>query len=155
MRLRGKPLGSLLRKRLLGTLLVPASFMLFSCGHSPDTPPQPLMGFFERLTALVTTTVRGEIRESPSKQQLLIALLPRLENSFTMNELTEELKGTLVLRDLAYRIEADVMFELQRPEHHHERVHFNAPEIQRQVVSALVGGMKKALDQLKGGKDGR
>lgn len=124
-----------------------------ACGHSPEIGLQPLMGFSERVTVLVTTTVRSQVRDSIPKQQLLITLLPALEKYTTMNELTEGLKGTGVFRDLAYLVEADVMFELQKPEHHRERVHFNSPEIQRQVVSAILAGMRKALDQLQEKKD--
>ncbi|MCX8117016.1 MAG: hypothetical protein N3G78_03650 [Desulfobacterota bacterium] len=147
----GKATPSLIKGLLLFSLLLHWG----ACEHSPDLSPQPLLGFYEKVTALTTTTVRGQLRDHPPRQQLLSALLPALEQGSTMNELTEILKGTGLLRDLAYLIETDVMFELQKPEHHYERVHFNSPEIQRQIVSAILGGMKRALDQVKGGRDAR
>lgn len=130
-------------------------FYLVACEHSPDIGPQPLAGFFEKVTALVTTTVRGQLRDNPLKQQLLTAQIPSFEKTITMIQLTDHLKTIDPFKNLAYLIEADVMFELQKPEHHYERSNFNNPEIQRQVVSAIIAGMKKALDQLKGGKNGK
>jgi len=137
-----------------GIILMIALFVA-ACEHSPEIGPEPLAGFFERVTALVTTTVRGQMRDNPPKQQLLTAQLSSLEKTATMNQLTEELKGIDSLKDLAYLIETDIMFELQKPENQRERIGFNSPEIQRQVVSAIIAGMKKALTQLKGGKDGK
>lgn len=140
---------------------IPRGFLLLflllggACEHSPEIGPQPLTTSSDKVTALVTTTVRGEIRGSLPKQHLLITLLPDLGKSTTMNQLSAVLKETGPLKELAYLIEADVMFELQKPEHHHERIHFNSPEVQRQVVSAIIAGMSKALDQLKGTKNGR
>lgn len=128
---------------------------LTACGHSPEIGPEPLTGFFERVTALVTTTVRGQLRDNPPKQQLLIAQLPSFEKMAAMNQLIDELKGIDPLKNLAYLIEADIMFELQKPEHHYERSNLNSPEVQRQLVSAILAGMKKAIGQLKGGKDGK
>ncbi|MBM4277033.1 MAG: hypothetical protein FJ130_04000 [Deltaproteobacteria bacterium] len=133
------------------------SILLFlaACEHSPEIGPEPLAGFFERVTALVTTTVRGQLRDNPPKQQLLTAQFPSLEKTVTMNQLMDELKGVDSFKDLAYLIEMDILFELQKPEHQRERIGFNSPEIQRQVVSAIIAGMKKALAQIKGGKDGK
>lgn len=128
---------------------------LSACEHSPGIGPQPLTGFFEKVTALVTTTVRGQLRDNILKQQILTAQLPPFEKMTTMIQLTDHLKTIDPLKDLAYLMEADIMFELQKPEHHDERSHFNSPEIQRQTVSAIIAGMKKALTQLKGGKDGK
>jgi len=128
---------------------------LAACEHTPDVGPEPLGGFNEKVTALVTTTVRGQLRDNPPKQNLLVAHLPSLEKALTMNQLMDELKGTDPLKDLAYLIETDVMFELQKPEHQRERISFNNSEIQRQLVSAILTGMKRALDQLKGGKGGK
>ncbi len=126
-----------------------------ACETSPEIGPQPLAGFFERVTALVTTTVRGQLRDNLLKQQLLTAQLPTLEKTSTLIELTEVLKGIDPLKNLAYLIETDVMFELQKPEHHYERNNFNTAQVQRQIVSAIISGMKKALTQLEGGKDGK
>jgi hypothetical protein len=128
---------------------------LAACEHTPDVGPEPLGGFNEKVAALVTTTVRGHLRENLPKQKLLESQLPSLEKTLTMNQLTEELKGIDPLKDLAYFIETDIMFELQKPEHQRERISFNNPEIQRQLVSAILAGMKRALDQLKGGKGGK
>ncbi|MBS3920100.1 MAG: hypothetical protein KG012_14605 [Deltaproteobacteria bacterium] len=146
-----KRLSSIFRIVFLLSILL----ILTACEHSPEIGPEPLAGFFERVTALVTTTVRGQLRDNPPKQQLLTAQLSSLEKTATMNQLTEELKGIDSLKDLAYLIEMDIMFELQKPENQRERIGFNSPEIQRQVVSAIIAGMKKALAQLKGGKDGK
>src|SRR4030042_935182 len=134
---------------LLSILLI-----LAACETSPDISPGPLAGFSERVTALVTTTVRGQLRDNPPKQKLLVAQLPSFEKMATMNQLMEELKRIDPLKNLAYLIEADIMFELQKPEHHYERINFNSPEVQRQLVSAILTGMKKAIGQLQGEKDG-
>ena len=133
------------------------SILLFlaACEHSPEIGPGPLAGFSEKVTALVTTTVRGQLRDNPPKQQLLIAQLPSFEKMATMNQLMDELKGIDPLKNLGYLIEMDIMFELQKPEHHYERSNFNSSDVQRQLVSAILAGMKKALAQLKGGKDGK
>ncbi|OGP74008.1 MAG: hypothetical protein A2V86_08150 [Deltaproteobacteria bacterium RBG_16_49_23] len=132
------------------------SILLFlaACEHSPEIGPGPLAGFSEKATALVTTTVRGQLRDNPPKQTLLAAQLPSFEKTATMNQLMDELKGIDPLKNLAYLIETDIMFELQKPEHHYERSHFNSSEIQREVVLAIITGMKRALAQLKGGKGG-
>ena len=133
------------------------SILLFlaACEHSPEIGPGPLAGFSEKVTALVTTTVRGQLRDNPPKQTFLAAQLPSFEKTATMNQLMDDLKGIDPLKNLAYLIEADIMFELQKPEHHYERSNFNSSEVQRQLVSAILAGMKKALAQLKGGKDGK
>lgn len=138
----------------VGIILIIAIF-LATCEHSPEIGPEPLAGFFERVTALVTTTVRGQLRDNPPKQQLLTAQFPSLEKTVTMNQLIDELKGIDPLKNLGYLIEMDIMFELQKPEHHYERSNFNSSDVQRQLVSAILTGMKRALDQLKRGKDGR
>lgn len=146
------------RKRLFPifriVFLLSILLILTACEHSPDISPGPLAGFPERVTALITTTVRGQLRDNPPKQKLLVAQLPSFEKMATMNQLMEELKGIDPLKNLAYLIEADIMFELQKPEHHYKRSNFNSPEVQRQLVSAILAGMKKAISQLKGGKDG-
>jgi hypothetical protein len=147
------------RKRLFPifriVFLLSILLILTACEHSPDISPGPLAGFSERVTALITTTVRGQLRDNPPKQKLFVAQLPSFEKMATMNQLMEELKGIDPLKNLAYLIEADIMFELQKPEHHYERSNFNSPEVQRQLVSAILTGMKRGLDQLKRGKDGR
>ncbi len=137
-------------------IVFPLSILLIlaTCEHSPEIGPGPLAGFSERVTALVTTTVRGQLRDNPPKQKLLVAQLPSFEKMATMNQLTDDLKAIDHLKNLAYLIETDIMFELQKPEHHYERSNFNSSEVQRQLVSAILAGMKKAIGQLKGGKDG-
>jgi hypothetical protein len=133
------------------------SILLFlaACEHSPEIGPEPLAGFSEKVTALVTTTVRGQLRDNPPKQKLLLAQLPSFEKTVTMNQLIDELKGIDPLKDLSYLIETDIMFELQKPENQREKIGFNSPEIQRHLVSSILAGMKRALDQLKGGKGGK
>jgi hypothetical protein len=128
---------------------------LSACEHTPEIGPEPLGGFNEKVTALVATTVRGRLRENLPKQKLLETQLPSLEKTLTMNQLMDELKGIESLKDLAYLIETDVIFELQKPEHQRERISFNNPEVQRRLVSGILTGMKRALDQLKGGKGGK
>ncbi|MBS3905555.1 MAG: hypothetical protein KGZ49_00840 [Syntrophaceae bacterium] len=135
---------------LLSILLI-----LTACETSPEIGPEPLAGFFEKVTALVTTTVRGQLRDNPPKQTLFAAQLPSFEKTATMNQLMDELKGIDPFKNLGYLIEMDIMFELQKPEHHYERSNFNSSEVQRQLVSAILAGMKKALSQLQGGKDGK
>jgi len=133
-------------------LLLSILLFLIACETTPEVGPEPLGGFNEKVTALVTTTVRGQLRENLPKQMLLEAQLPTLEKTPTMNQLMDELKGIDPLKDLAYFIEMNIMFELEKPEHQRERISFNHPEIQRQLVSAILTGMKRALGQLKGGK---
>jgi len=141
---------------IFGAVFLLSLFLsLIACETTPDVGPEPLGGFNEKVAALVTTTVRSRLRENLPKQKLLEAQLPSLEKTLTMNQLMDELKGADPLKDLAYFIEMDVMFELEKPEHHRERISFNNPEIQRELVSAILTGMKRALDQLKGGKGGK
>lgn len=125
----------------------------FACEHSPEIGPKPLVGFFERVTALVTTTVRGQLRDNLLKQKLLLSQLPSFEKAPSMNHLMEEIKRIDSLKDLAYFIETDVLFELQKPEHYNEKIHFDSPEVQRQLVLSILAGMRKALNQLEGKSD--
>lgn len=147
------------RKRLfpIFRIIFLLSILLFlaACEHSPEISPGPLAGFSEKVTALVTTTVRGQLRDNLLKQKLLVAQLPSFEKMAAMNQLMDELKGVDPFKNLAYLIEADIMFELQKPEHHYERSNFSSSEVQRQLVSAILAGMKKAIGQLQGGKDGK
>lgn len=139
-----------------GIVFLLSTFLFLSvCEHTPEIGPEPLTGFSEKVTALVTTTVRGQLRDNLPKQKLLEERLFSFEKMVTMNQLMDELKGIDLLRDLAYLIETDIMFELQKPENQREKMGFNSPEIQRQIVSAINAGMKKALRQLTGGKDGK
>ena len=147
----------LLRRRrpnLLRMTHILLIFLFLMACSQPQPTPEPLKGFFEKVTAMVTSTIRGQLRDNPPKQKLLMAKLPSFEKMETMNQLVEELKGTESLKNFGYLIETDIIFELQKPEHHYERNNFNSPEVQRAVVSAIITGMKKAMEQLKGGKDG-
>jgi len=137
--------------RMVHILLI--LLLLIACSQ-PQPTPEPLKGFFEKVTAMVTSTIRGQLRDNPPKQKLLVVQLPSLEKMATMNQLVEGLKGVDPLKNLGYLIEADIMFELQKPEHQHERNNFNSPEVQRAVVSAIITGMRRAMEQLKGDKDG-
>ncbi len=134
-------------------IILMIAFFLTGCSQ-PQPTPEPLKGFIEKVTAMVTSTIRGQLRDNPPKQKLLMAKLPSFEKMETMNQLVEELKGTESLKNFGYLIETDILFELQKPEHQYERNNFNSPEVQRAVVSAIITGMKKAMEQLKGGKDG-
>lgn len=136
-------------------LLLSLLLFLTTCEHTPEIGPEPLTGFSERVSALVTSTVRAQLRDNPSKQKLLTDQLPSFEKMTTLNQLMDELKGLDPLKDLAYLIETDILFELQKPENQKERIHFNSPEIQHAIVSATLHGMKKALRQLTGGKDAK
>lgn len=114
-----------------------------------------MVGYYEKVTTLVTSTVRSQLRDRPPKQNLLLSQLPSFEKATTLNQLMDELKGIDSLKDLAYLIETDVLFELQKPEHYNEKIHFDSPEVQRQLVASILAGMRRALDQLKGkGEDG-
>jgi|GEM_PF-845591 len=138
--------------------VAPILFLVFSivmaCAQPSPKDPEILTGFSEKVTALVTTTVRGNLRNDIGRQKLLMERIPFLEKNRTMNQLFNELKEIEKFKDLAYLVESDIWFELQKPEHQRERMSFHSPEIQREIISAIIAGMKKALSQLKGGKDG-
>lgn len=144
-----KYLSGLLARSLFLLILL----LLIACAQ-PEPGPEPLKNFYERVTALVTTSIRGQLRDNLPKQKLLSAQLPSLQKKGSMGQVMEELKEIDYLKDLAYILEADIMFELQKPENHYEKNNFNSPEIQRELASGIIAGMKRALHQLKGGKDG-
>ncbi len=127
--------------------------VLIACEHIPERGPEPLEGFFEKVTTLTTTTVRNSLREDLSKQRLLEEKLPIFEKMSNLNELTSEMKKMESLKDLGYLIETDVLFELQKPEYYKERVEFNSQDIQQPLILSVVAGMKRALEQLKERKD--
>lgn len=129
--------------------------MLYSCSHRPSKAPAILIGFYERITALVTTTTRSSLRDNPSKQKILVEKIPSLEKKTTFIELMEELKSQNSLKDLAYLIEADLMFELQRSEHIEERENFNSPIVQKKIVNAILSGIRQAMAQLMGERNGK
>lgn len=129
-------------------------FVLIACEHIPERGPEPLEGFFEKVTTLVTTTVRSFVRKDPLKQRLLEESLPLFEEKLNLNELTSEIKKVEPLKDLGELIKGDILFELQKPEYSQERSRFNSQQVQRQLIWSIITGMKRALDQLKGGRDG-
>jgi len=141
---------------ILKLVILSAFFLLFNfCSQRTDYSPKILIGFSERLTALVTTTVRSNLRENFTKQNLLREKLPFLEKKTTFSELMEELKITEHLKDIAYLIEADLMFELQKPENWNWRENYNSLEVQKEIFNATMAGIKQALSQLKGERDGK
>ncbi len=122
-----------------------------ACPPHQGTGPQPLKGFQEKVTALVTTSVRSHLRDDRAKQELLKAQLPSLEKKETMSQLIDELKRMDQLKELAEVISKDVTFELGKPENQEIKDKFDSPEIQREVVSAIILGTKRGLQQLGGG----
>ncbi len=144
---------SLKKRKVCFWVLLPSFLVLLACEHPPERGPEPLEGFFEKVTALVTATLRSHLRGDLSKQRLLEERIPSFEKLTHLNQLTTEMKGIESLKDLAYLIEKDVFFELQKPEHNKERDQFNSPEIQRPLILSITSGMKRALDQLRERKD--
>lgn len=135
----------------LGILTI---FLIFlSCNHLQNNGPKILTGFSERLTALVTTSVRSNLREDLTAQKLLNDRLPSLEKKKTLNQIMDELKAVDPLKGLAYIVEADIMFELEKTENRKQRENFNSPEVQQEIVSATIAGIKRALSQLRERKD--
>ncbi len=126
-----------------------------SCIHQQNNGPKILTGFSERLTALVTTTTRSNLRDDPLNQKFLTEKLPSLEKKTSLNQLMEELKMADPLKALAYLIEADVMFELEKPENKKQREHLNSYEVQNEIVSSIIAGIRRALSQLKEVKNGK
>jgi hypothetical protein len=111
---------------------------LAACEHTPDVGPEPLAGFFERVTALVTTTVRGQLRDNPPKQTLLVAQLPSFEKIATMNQLMDELKGIDPFKNLGYLIEMDICLNFR-----------NRNIIMKEVISTpLKSNAKSSLPSL-------
>lgn len=133
------------------TILLSIFFFVPSCSTPRGTGPAPLTTFQKKVTALVTTSVRSHLREDTEEQKALKARLPSLQKKATMNELTDELNGVDELKELSGIIQKDVMFELGKPENRETKDRFNSPEVQREVVSAIILGMKRALQQLGGG----
>ncbi len=133
------------------TITLSALFFLASCSTPRGTGTRPLKGFQENVTALVTTSVRGHLRDDTGRQELLKAQLPFLEKKATLNELVDELKKVEQLKELSEVIPKDVMFELEKPENQEIKGKLESPEIQREVVAAIILGMKRALQQLGGG----
>ncbi|MGQ9509355.1 MAG: hypothetical protein ACUVTN_08145 [Thermodesulfobacteriota bacterium] len=131
------------------------SFLLFlaTCGHTPEEAPEPLRGFFEKVSTLGTTTVRSYLREDLSKQRLLEEKLPFFEKMTNLNQLSSKLKKMNSLKELVPLIEKDIFFELQKLEHRKEKEEFHSPDIQPQLISSITFGMRRALNQLKGELD--
>lgn len=129
--------------------------ILISCSHKQKNDLKILADFSERVEALITTTIRSNIRDYPLKQKLLVEKLSFLENQTTFIGLIDELKKVDQLKDLAYIIEADIFFELQRQENWHRRENFNSPEVQKELLNATLTGIKQTLSQLRGEKNGK
>ena len=121
----------------------------------PDNGPELLEGFYTKLAALVTSSVRGRLRDQPDGHPALHAMLPSLEQRTSSDSLLTELLGVATLRELAEPIERDITFELDKPEHEEVRTHLGSPEVQRQLVAAIVAGMRRAIIQLEEDINGR
>jgi hypothetical protein len=135
-----------------GAAALLALLLLAGCPHPPPaTGPEPLEGFYAKVAALVTTSTRSTLRADRAGQEQLRELLPTLAQQPTFNDLLAHVRAAQGLGGLPPLIEADVRFELSKPEHQAIRDGFASPEVQRQVVAAVVQGMTRALDQLAGG----
>jgi len=140
----GKYPSTALKSSIIFSILL----LLTSCSAHQGIAPKPLTTFSEKVTALVTTSVRSHIGGDRQKQDLLRRELPSLTKKTAMDPLIDHLKGIEPLKQLAQTIEGDVMFELRKPENQETKNNFNSPETQREVVSAILLGMTRALDQL-------
>ena len=123
--------------------------LLAACNPPPPTPgPEPLDTFEERVTALVTTTTRGFLRDRPAAQAVLTDQLPNLRQAPTLVQLLLDLQRPPELRELAPPIQNDIEFELEKPEYDELRERWDTPEVQQEAVAAVVLGMERALAQL-------
>lgn len=128
-------------------------FLLAACPQ--ENRIRPPEGFSGKVTTLVTTSVRGTLRGDAEGQSLLKTALPSLSQKETYDEVLAALRVQERLSHLAEPINADVMFELRKPEHREVRDNFDTPAVQREIVSAVTAGMRQALGQLDGeGGDG-
>ena len=125
--------------------------LVTSCPKPQLDGLRPLEGFHDKVAAQVTTSVRGRLRGDEEKQEVLRTSLPLLEQQPTMADLLARLEAVEELQVLAQPIRASVNFELNKPEHQAIKSNFNSPDVQQQVVAAIVQGMRKALTQLEGG----
>lgn len=129
-----------------------AVLVLAGCPHPPPTSgPEPLEGFYAKVAALVTTSTRSTLRGDRAAQERLRAQLSSLAQAPGLNDLLAGLRAAEGLGGLPPLIEADIRFELAKPEHQAIRDTYSSPEVQRHVVGAVVQGMTRALDQLAGG----
>ena len=146
---------SLSRARESSGAAAPRAFMLWlavatACARAaPSDGLEPLEGVYARAAALVTTSVRGRLREQPDGHRALLARLPLLERQSSSDSLLAELRAAVVLRGLAEPIERDITFEIEKPEHEEIRANVGSAEVQRQLVVAIVAGMRRALAQLE------
>jgi hypothetical protein len=69
------------------------------------------------VAALVTTSTRSTLRADRAGQEQLRALLPTLLQQQTLNDLLARVRAAQGLGGLPPLIEADVRFELSKPEH--------------------------------------
>ena len=139
---------------IIGLIFVILQTLIY-CAMTSIKKPEILTDFSEKITALVTTTVRSNLKDKMVKQNILINHLPRLERLKTFNQLIEELKEIEALKDIAYLTETDIMFELQKPENINKKDQFNLQEIQQEVFSSTILGIKIGLSQLRQSKDGK
>ena len=144
---------------LLRIALVWQLFLLAACNPPPPTPgPEPLATFQERVTALVTTTTRGFLRDRPAAQAVLNNRLPGFRQAPALVQLLLDLQRSPELRDLAPLIQNDIEFELEKPEYDELRERWDTPEVQQEAVAAVTLGMERGLAQLRevdgGGTDG-
>lgn len=131
-----------------GMVILSLLLLTTSCPRPErGTGPAPLEGFYAKVTALVTTSVRSHLRGNQDRQALLRASLPSLEGQPTMAQLMKALKSSEALSGLSRAIEADVNFELGKPEHQEVKSSFDTPDVQKSVVAAIIQGMRRALGQ--------
>lgn len=145
-------------KKILGLIikfwiLIFTTLIFSYCIHPQENGPKILTEFPERLTALVTTSVRSNLRDDITSQKLLADILPFLEKKTSLNQMMGELKTVDPIKGLAYIVEADIMFELEKTENRKWRENFNSPEVQQSIVSATIAGIKRAISQLRERKD--
>lgn len=131
--------------------LVLASLLLAACPRPEPGPISPLQFFSDKVAQLVTTSVRSFVRNDSARQELLTNQLSSLERNSSLELLYQELENIELLKQLAVRIRADVEFVLADPENEAIKKGFNEPDIQKDTVSAVIRGMKTAMENLQGG----
>jgi hypothetical protein len=125
---------------------------LISCARASSgggNGPQPLEGFYAKVAALVTSDVRGRLRDQPDNQDALRAMLPALAEQPTSDSLLAELRAAESVSELADPIQRDIAFEASKPEHQDINEQIESAEVQKQLVTAIVDGMRRALEQLE------
>ncbi len=135
------PLASLLLLLLVAPSCRPAD--------DPGAELDPLQSFCARVGALVTTSVRGRLRDDPAAAARLRSAGGALREQPTVADLLAALRTTTERPELASAVEADLRFELSKPEHAEVRAAYSTPRVQREVVLAVVQGIERALTQLE------